>query len=158
MVGYVIENVLGPHSIKHLPTPMAIAKFMLINDSEISLMIKGADSSGAISLLQLSPMPITVSSPKNNVSYSSSVKSSSAESSPESDTKSLQSSQQDVSIAVSSLKIIDTTKPPSAKKTKKSSEAVVVIQTKNVTDNDASRNGVLVTVTRPIHLQKLLKP
>ena len=132
---------------------IAIAKFKtgvnLIYDSEISLMIKGADSSGAISLVQLNPASITVSSPKTNVSNSSVVvKSSRAESSPESDTKSLQSSQQDVSIAVSSLKIIDTTKPLSAKNTKTSSE-VVVIQTKNVTDNDTNRNGVLVTVTRP---------
>ena len=131
---------------------IAIANFKtgvnLIYDSEISLMIRRADSSGAISLLQLNPASITVSSPKTNVSNLSVVKSSRAESSPESDTKSLQSSQQDVSIAVSSLKTIDTTKPPSTKNTKTSLEAVV-IQTKNVTDDDTNRNGVLVTVTRP---------
>ena len=134
---------------------IAISKFKkdrvkLFNDSKINgLMIKGADLSGIISLLQLSPASITVSSPKTNVSNSSVVvKSSRAESSPESDTKSLRSSQQDVSIAISSLKIIDTTKPPSAKKTETPSEAVV-IQTKTVTDNDTNRNGILLTVTRP---------
>ena len=129
---------------------IVIAKFKinLINDSEISLMIEGAASSGAISLLQLNPASTTVSSPKTNVSNSSVVKSSRAESSPESDTESLKSFQQNVSIAVSSLKTMDTTKPPSTKKTKTFSEAVA-IQAKTVTDNDTKRNGVLVTVTRP---------
>ena len=76
------------------------------------------------------------------------MKSSCAESSPESNTESLKSFQQDVSIAVSSLKTIDTTKPLSTKKTKTSSVAVA-IQAKTVTDNDTNRNDILVTVTRP---------
>ena len=128
----------------------AIAKFILIDDWETRLMIKGGDSSGAISLMQLSPTYINVNSPKTNVSNStlSVSKSSRAESSPESGTKSLQSSQQDVSITVSSLKIVDTTKPIFAKKINTSSEAVV-IQTKTVTDTNTNRSGALVTVTRP---------
>ena len=131
---------------------IAIAKFTInrINDSEISLMNKGDVTNGAISLLQLNPASTTVSSPKS-VSNSSVVKSSRAESSPKSE--SLQSSQQDVSIAVSSLKTIDTTKPPSTKKTKTSSEAVA-IQEKTVTDNHTKRNGVLVTVTRPTSTER----
>ena len=115
-------------------------------------MNKGAATSGAISLLQLNlelnPASTTVSSLKTIVSNSSVVKSSRAESSPKSDTESLQNTQQDVSIAVSSLKTIDTTKPPSNKKTKKSAVAVAN-PAKTVTDNDTNKNGVLVTVTRP---------
>ena len=124
---------------------IAIVKFKRAgdNESEIILVIKAADSSGTISLLQNS---VIISFPKTNVMSSVVTKSFHAGSPSESDTKSLQSSQQDVSTTVSSLKTIDKTKPPSAKETKTSSETVV-IQTKTVTDNDTSRNGGLVTVT-----------
>ena len=111
------------------------ARVTLINDS----MIKEADSSGTISLLQNS---VTASSSNTNVSNPSVVTKPRARSPPESGTKAFQSSQQDVSTTVSSLK---TTKPP-AKETTTSSEAAVT-QAKTVTDDDTSRNGVLVTVT-----------
>ena len=43
LVGYVIENVLGPHSIKHLPTPMIMMTLVLKRLRKLFQVICAAD-------------------------------------------------------------------------------------------------------------------